>query len=143
MKEIKVNPYSVRWHPDFRWQKEKTVNCPLDLPVDKSQSITDKESYRVTLASMRGELAQGIGSPTYGSYSIKAGEKYDPDKDFSYLNRPGLTIVELDDFITYYRSNLETFDGNIREQIEKEIAKAEQMKADKQSENKDSDGGDK
>lgn len=134
------NPYSVRWHPDFRWQSEKIYECSLALPIDNSESITDKESYRVTLASLRGELAQGIGSPSAGSYSIPSGQDYDPNKDFSILNRPDLTIVQLDEFIDYYKSNLNDYDSDLKKQVETELAKAESLKAAKMKTESDKGG---
>lgn len=117
-----------RWRPDFRYRDDKNLDCSLKPAIDVTNSITDKESYRLTLASLRGELARGSGSPTVGSYSIPAGQDYDPNKDFSFLNRPGLTIVEIQDYIDNFRSNLEKYDAELKIKVEDEINKAEAKK---------------
>lgn len=131
--------YCVRWKPDFRYRDDKKIDCPLKPAIDVSNSITDKESYRVTLASLRGELAQGVGSPSFGSYSIPAGKEYDPNTDFSYLNRPDLTIVEIQDYIDNFRSNLENYDSELKVKIQEEITKAEEKKKELEKVDKNQD----
>lgn len=119
-----------RWQPDYRYREDKLINYKISLPVDTSVSVTDKESYKITLASMRGMLAQGAGSPTFGSYSIPAGKEYDPNFDFSFVNRPDLTIVELDNFIAYMKSKLENSDDVLAEQINNELELAQTRKSE-------------
>lgn len=107
-------------------------------------SCTDQEAYRVTLASMRGILSnQGMfGSPNTGSYSIPAGKEYNPDLDFSYLRRKDLTIVDIDNYISNMKANLEKYDGELKLEIENALKEAESIKADKvskQSDNSDTD----
>ena len=82
--------YIPRWRPDFRYNDKKFIDVPLNNFESTEPSVTDKEAYRVTLASLRGELAQGSGKIDVGSYSLKPGEEYDPRKDFSFLNRKDL-----------------------------------------------------
>lgn len=54
-------PSIERWKPDFRYREDKKVNHSLLNFVSSDDSITDKEAYRVTLASLRGTLgAQGM-----------------------------------------------------------------------------------
>lgn len=128
-KEKKSNfdsPFILRWKPDYKYQDVKMSKHFLDNFKSTESSITDKEAYRVTLASLRGELASGSGSLTTGSYSIQPGENYDPDFDFSYLNRPDLTIVDLDNFIADKRAMLESLDSNIAEQVKEQLKLAEQ-----------------
>lgn len=123
------NPnYSLRWHPDFRYLSKKRVNIPLNPFKQTEPSVTDKEAYRVTLASLRGELAQGNGKIDVGQYSIPAGKEYDPRFDFSFLNRKDLTIVELDDHIKLMKRQLEEADSDLSERIKVELANAESKK---------------
>lgn len=123
------NPnYSLRWHPDFRYLSKKQVNIPLNPFKQAEPSVTDKEAYRVTLASLRGELAQGNGKIDVGQYSIPAGKEYDPRFDFSFLNRKDLTIVELDDHIKLMKRQLEEADSELSDRIKVELANAESKK---------------
>ena len=113
--------YAIRWRPDFRYCDDKHLEVSLDVFKSTEPSVTDKEAYRVTLASLRGELAQGSGKIDVGSYSIPAGEEYDPRKDFSFLNRKDLTIVELDEYIARYKENLEQYDESLKAAIQYQL----------------------
>ena len=136
--EFTENPnYSMRWYPDFRYRNNKTINVPLKCFDSTEPSVTDKEAYRVTLASLRGELAQGSGRIDVGQYSIPAGKEYDPRFDFSFLNRKDLTIVELDEHIKVMKRNLEEADGELSERIKAELANAESKKQTLEKEQKD------
>lgn len=123
-KELYPN-YTKRFKPDYAYHENKFINAPLSNFKSHDESITDKEAYRVNLATLRGQLATGCGSPTVGSYSIPAGKEYDKRFDFSYLNRPDVTIVELDNFIENMKSNLEHYDNDLKLQIQDEIKQAE------------------
>ena len=129
-KEIRYNvpeetDYSIRWHPDFRYRNYKMINVPLRCFESTEPSVTDKEAYRVSLASLRGELAQGSGKIDVGQYSIPAGKEYDPNFDFSFLNRKDLTIVELDDHIKVMKRQLQEADSELSERIKAELANAQ------------------
>ena len=129
-KEIRNNnpevpDYTIRWHPDFRYLTNKKVNITLKPFTQVEPTVTDKEAYRVTLASLRGEIAQGSGKIDVGQYSIPAGKEYDPRFDFSFLNRKDLTIVELDDNIRIMKRQLEDADAELSERIKAELANAE------------------
>lgn len=131
MEKKEINPnYTKRFKPDYSYQENKFINVPLSNFKSNDESITDKEAYRVNLSTLRGQLASGCGSPTVGSYSIPAGKEYDKRFDFSYLNRPDVTIVELDNFIENMKSNLEHYDSELKLQIQDEIKQAE-LKAEK------------
>lgn len=121
-----------RWKPDFRYQSEKLIDVELKGFKSTEKSLTDKEKYRVNLASLRGQLASGLGSPTVGSYSLKAGEDYDPDNDFSFLNRPDLSLVELHEFIERKKAELEEFDSNLSSKIKEELDVAQSKLSDLQ-----------
>ena len=120
--------YAVRWRPDFRYCDDKLIQVPLNNFKSTEPSVTDKEAYRVTLASLRGELAQGSGNPKVGSYSLKEGEEYNPKFDFSFLNRKDLTIVELDEYINYYKNQIEKFDKDLQNDIKVQLAQAEKKR---------------
>lgn len=132
------NPnYSLRWHPNFRYLSKKQVNITLNPFKQVEPSVTDKEAYRVTLASLRGELAQGNGKIDVGQYSIPAGKEYDPNFDFSFLNRKDLTIVELDDHIKIMKRQLEEADIELSERIKAELANAEIKRQSLENEQKE------
>lgn len=122
--------FAIRWRPDFRYRDDKYLEVKTDLFKSHEPSVTDKEAYRLTLASLRGAIAQGIGKIDVGSYSLKAGEEYDSRKDFSFLNRKDLTIVEVDDFIKIMSRRLEEADGDLKSQIEYELVQAQKKKED-------------
>lgn len=129
--------YSMRWHPNFRYLSNKMVNISLKPFTQVEPSVTDKEAYRVSLASLRGELAQGTGKIDVGQFSIPAGKEYDPKFDFSFLNRKDLTIVELDDHIKIMKRQLEDADTELSERIKAELANAESKKQSLENEQKD------
>lgn len=129
--------YSMRWHPDFRYLSNKKLNIPLKPFEQVEPSVTDKEAYRVTLASLRGELAQGSGKIDAGQYSIPAGKEYDPRFDFSFLNRKDLTIVELDEHINIMKRQLEEANSELSERIKVELANAQNKKQSLENEQKD------
>lgn len=127
-KIVAADSFAVRWRPDFRYRDDKFINASLNNFVSTEPSVTDKEAYRVTLASLRGELAQGAGKIDVGSYSLKAGEEYDPSRDFSFLNRKDLTIVELDEAIATMKQQLEKADAQLEVRIKNELANAEKKR---------------
>lgn len=133
--------FIARWRPDFRYTDKKFIDVPLSNFKSTEPSATDKEAYRLTLASLRGELASGSGQMDVGSYSLKPGEEYDPNKDFSFLNRKDLTIVELDEYIAHYKKMIEDYDESLTQDVKKQLAKAEKMKQnlEKESVNKNNE----
>ena len=93
------NPFLIRFRPDYRYVQNKKTYYNLSTSNggfnSKQESITDKEAYAINFASERGDIAS-VGASRTGVYSIKPGEKYDPKNDFSYLNRPDITLVDLE-----------------------------------------------
>lgn len=136
------NPTVKRWRPDFRYRTDKLTDLELSVFKSTEDSITDKEAYRVTLASMRGMLASGSGSITAGNYEIKPGEEYNPDFDLSYFMRPDVGIVEIDEATKRLRSQLEKYDGELKLSIQHQL---EELEAQKQKvvANQDDDKSDK
>lgn len=121
-------PTVIRWRPDFRYIDNKRMDVEIKPFHSTEPSVTDKEAYRLTLASLRGELAQGSGKIDVGSYSLKAGQEFNPELDFSFLNRKDITIVEIDDYIKVMKRKLEESDSELNEQIKAELAQAENKK---------------
>ncbi len=122
-KEIQ-NPFLIRFKPDYRYIQDKKTYYNLSTSnggfFSKDESITDKEAYAINFASERGDIAS-VGASRIGVYSIKAGEKYDPKNDFSYLNRPDLTLVELDEYIADFKYRLENSDEQLKQKLTEEL----------------------
>ena len=134
------NPTVIKWLPDFRYRSDKTIKEEIECFKSTEQSVTDKEAYRITLASMRGVLdsATGNGSITAGNYEIPVGKEYDPNLDMSFFHRPDIGIVEIDEATARLKSQLEKFDSDLKLQIQKELDYAskkreELVKADKEN----------
>lgn len=119
-----VNPFLVRLRPDYRYRPDKKVEYTLCSTtggfVSKDDSITDKEAFAINFASERGDMS-ALGASRQGVYSIPAGEDYDPHQDFSYLNRPDISIVDLDSYIEEFKSQLENADESLKSQIQNEL----------------------
>ena len=126
--KINSTPTIARWRPDFRYSDKKFIDVPLNNFKSTEPSVTDKEAYRLTLASLRSQLAQGTGKIDVGSYSLKPGEEYNPKLDFSFLNRKDITIVELDNYTKRLRAELEANDLELSEKIKAELASAEKKR---------------
>lgn len=118
--------YCSRWKPDFRYRSDKRVDVSLNNFKSTTPTDTDLEAYRITLASMRSPDV-GSASNSVGTYTFQDG-KYDPTKDFSYLNRKDLTIVDIDNYIMNFKKNLENYDKDLQLKVQEEIEKAERKK---------------
>ena len=118
----------VEYNPDFIFNhgKREVIIHDDSKGIYEKPSLTDKEAFRVTLASMRGDI-RSLGSGSTGQYSLNDG-KYNPDLDFSYLNRKDLTIVDITNYIDKLQSQLEEYDGELKLKIKEELDKASEMK---------------
>lgn len=128
MSETVLNiPKITRWRPDFRYAKRKTEDIDIEVFESSEKSVTDKEAYRVTLASLRGTLAsaQGMGDIDKSAYDLQPGEDYDPQKDLSYFYRPDVSVVEIDEAANRLKAQLVHFNGELKQRIQEELAKAE------------------
>lgn len=133
---IDGNPLTKRYPPNNRFING-SFKEQVEIKIRKDnfgESVVDKESYRLSLASKRGAI--GNGSSNTGVYMFQDG-KYDSNLDFSYVMRKDLSIVEIDRYIEQLKANRENADEELKETIEKQLANAEKLKAEKQ-ENKDS-----
>lgn len=99
-------------------------------------SFTDKEAYKLTLASMRGDNKKLVQKFLAGNltdnkgYSIPAGKNLDDIIDTSYLRRPDLTLADIDSYIARTKKLLESADNELKIQIENEIKSAEDKKVE-------------
>lgn len=118
------NPFLIRFRPDYRYVSNKKTLYNLSTSNggfnSKQESITDREAYAINFASERGDIAS-VGASRTGVYSMKPGEKYDPKNDFSYLNRPDLTLVDLDNYIEDFKYRLENSDEKLKQQLTEEL----------------------
>ena len=116
----KVNPFLVRFKPDYRYRADKKTEYQLSSTtggfVSHDDSITDKEAFAINFASQRGDMAS-LGASREGVYSIQAGKPYDPNNDFSYLNRPDITLVDLDNYIEAFKERLENADKALKSSL--------------------------
>lgn len=119
-----VNPFLVRFKPDYRYRSDKKIEYNLHSTsggfISKDDSITDKEAFAINFASERGDIS-ALGASRQGVYSIPAGKDYDPQNDFSYLNRPDISVVDLDSYIETFKHQLETADESLKSQIQNEL----------------------
>lgn len=124
LEQENINPFLIRFRPDYRYVKDKKTIYNLTTSNggfnSKQDSITDKEAYAINFASERGDIAS-VGASRTGVYSIKPGEKYDPKNDFSYLNRPDLTLVDLDEYIQDFKYRLEKSDEQVKQKLTEEL----------------------
>ena len=102
-----VYSFSCRFRPDFRYRDDKFVEVENNVFFSSTPSDTDKEAYRVTLSSLSGEIQRAVraGNISADKFTFKDG-KYDVNQDFSFLRRPDLTIVQLDEYIQHKEENL-------------------------------------
>lgn len=123
-KQNNINPYLLRFKPDYRYSDIKKTEYKLQTTtggfISTQESVTDKEAYAINFASERGDVAS-LGASRQGVYSINPGEKYDPQKDFSYLNRPDITLVDLDEYIEAFKAKLENSDEQLKNQLTEEL----------------------
>lgn len=97
------------------------------------ESITDKESYRLNLASARGAISALTPEQKKNNYLFPDG-KYDKSLDISHILRKDLTLVEIDDYIQRCKDNREFADEKLESYLNSTIEKLE-SKRDKVVEN--------
>ena len=126
-----VNPFLIRFKPDYRYRADKKTEYNLRSTsggfVSHDESITDKEAFAINFASERGDMSS-LGASREGVYSIPAGKPYDPNNDFSYLNRPDITLVDLDNYIEAFKERLENADNALKSSLESELKNLQSKK---------------
>lgn len=119
-----TNPFLVRFKPDYRYCQDKKEEYNLSSTnggfVSHDDSITDKEAYAINFASERGDMS-ALGASRQGVYSIPAGKDYDTKNDFSYLNRPDITLVDLENYIEDFKYRLENSDEQLKQKLTEEL----------------------
>lgn len=135
----KGNIFLRRYMPDCRCHG--AFADQVDVPIVKDNfgnSITDKESYRLSLVNGIG-ASSGVGvNPA--CYMFPDG-KYDINKDISPVLRPDLSPVQIDDYIKYMEQALKDSDQQLKDKIEKDITYAEQLKKRAEAEQKSNESG--
>lgn len=84
------------------------------------ESVTDKESYRLSLAQSAGNAAALGSALSNGQYMYPDG-KYDVTKDISYILRSDLTIAEVDDYIDRVKKRLESDQKSLSDRVKEEL----------------------
>lgn len=115
------NPFLRRYSPNHRFLNGAFKNQTLvkEEPVIYGESITDKESYRLSLASARGSRVN-LGSGSKGEYMYKDGN-YNSSLDYSFIFKPGLSIVEIDCYIKGLKERLKASDEELKADIQQQI----------------------
>lgn len=135
-KEETVNPLISRYPPNSRFTLSGAFFGKPELHETKfevGESCTDKETYRLTMASKRGALGS-INS--FGDFSNSKAYMfpdgiYDSHKDFSVLLRKDLSIVELDEIINNLTEKQKSADKELAVDISEQLALAEKLKTEK------------
>ena len=131
------NPLIKRYPPNSRFLSGEFKN-QVEIEIRKDEfgnSVTDKESYRLSLAGKRGSVSN-LGSSNPGWYMFPDG-KYDHDKDFSHFYRKDLSIVEIDNYIKNMTEAQKNADEKLASDIQEQINLAKQARL--KSEEKDSE----
>lgn len=121
------NPLLFRYPPNTRFlQGDFKKQVETKVRIDSfGDSVTDKESYRLSLTAKRGSM--GVGSSSQGWYMFPDG-KYDHDKDFSYFYRKDLSIVDIDNYIKNMTEAQKKADKNLATEIQHQIDLAQDKK---------------
>lgn len=140
MAKEKINPFLFRYPPNTRFSvgafsKQNLVTLN---PINFGDSVTDKESYRLSLVGKSGSISS-IGQSQQGWYMFPDGI-YSFDKDFSYVMRKDLSIVEIDNYIKKMTEAQKNADKTLQAEIETQLQKAYEAKEKLESKTAD-DGG--
>lgn len=119
----KDNPFLRRYTPFDRFSKgdgfAKQESQKTELFHTTGDSLTDKESFKLSLAARR-SFALPVGSSRVGQYMYQDG-KYDSSQDMSYIMRPDLTPQEIDRYIQLTENQLTVDRSALTEEAQKEL----------------------
>lgn len=118
------NPFLRRYTPFDRFSLGDGFairKAVVEKFFDYGESITDKESYRLHLASGRGTP---LGTPTAGQYMYPDG-KYNSSLDFSFVYRKDLTVQEYDNYIEMMTARRKDADSELAARIDAALAELE------------------
>lgn len=135
-KEENTNPLISRYPPNSRFILAGAFFGKPALPetkIEVGESCTDKETYRLTMASKRGALGniRNFGDFSQSKAYMFPDGVYDSQKDFSVLLRKDLSIVELDEIINNLTEQQKNADKELQSDIAEQLALAEKLKQDK------------
>ena len=132
--ENNINNFLIRYCPNKVFISKKvqikTNNKYLSM-YNQDKSKTDKEAYRVTLASMRAQTLASNSPASAGQYGFPAGTSIDMIRkyDDSYFRRPDLTLADIDNAIRDLKEQCENLDEQNAMNIVKDIQNAEKVRA--------------
>lgn len=128
-------PVNSRFMENGIYKNQQPITPSL---IEVGESVTDKETYRLTMASKRGALGSinSFGDFSNSKAYMFPDGQYDSQKDFSLLLRKDLSIVELDEIIQNLTEKQKSADADLKTEIEEQLALANQKKEElKTSEN--------
>lgn len=125
-KEELINPLLYRYPINSRFMTLGAFNHQSISPDEKievGESCTDKESFRLTMASKRGSIGSlnGFGDFSNSKAYMFPDGVYDSQKDFSLLLRKDLSIVELDEIIAELTAKQTSADEQLKAEIEEQL----------------------
>lgn len=128
-----LNPLLNRYPVNSRFLNNGIYNNQVQIKptfIEVGESVTDKESYRLTMASKRGALGSinSFGDFSNSKAYMFPDGQYDSQKDFSLLLRKDLSIVELDEIIANLTEKQKSADADLKSEIEEQLSLANQKK---------------
>lgn len=128
-KNMNENPFLRRYSPldrytqgsGFASQREYVLN-----PVDYGESVTDKDSYRLSLAASR--AGAGITQAVNPAQYMYQDGKYNSALDLSFIMRKDLTRQEADAYINAMKLQRQTADETLKAEIDEALKKLESAK---------------
>ena len=110
-------------------EKKESVNPLLRRYAPNQRFITGayKNQKDVTLAGKRGAISSLMPSQQAGLYMFEDGE-YDRGKDFSYILRKDLSIVDIDRYTERLKKELATADESLVDSINAQLTALQDRK---------------
>lgn len=126
-----ANPLLRRYRPDYRSVPGfvDSVESGLDRASALRPSLTDKESGRVSLASIRGVLSGASGSSVQPYYTFKDG-KYDDVLDTSFLRRPDLTVADVEAYQDRLQAIADRSSADLKALVDGALKESESVKTE-------------
>lgn len=133
---IVQNPFTLRYKPNHIFDLDldlKEGKNNLLHAMYKNQSKTDKEAFRVTLASMRSATLASNSPATSGQYAFKPGTTMDiiNKYDDSYFRRPDLTLADIDLAIRELTESCKNLDEQNKIAVQNDIENAKKLRQEK------------
>ena len=119
---INTNPLLFRYPPNNRFisgEFKNQIECSSNYE-NFGDSITDKESYRLSLVGKAGAISSLTPNQNKGWYMFEDGV-YDIHKDFSTIMRKDLSIVDIENYEKILKSQLEEADESLKFDIKSQL----------------------